>query len=142
MEGHEEDRVVTGDDVLGAVAVMHVPVDDRDAMQPELRLCPACGDRHVVEQAEPHRPFALGVVPRRPGECESAKTYRLDRSAGREQRSLVGRLGAHRVGVDPAAGVTDAVDQAAVVAAEHVVVGRGAALGEREPLVQHHQPLL
>jgi hypothetical protein len=28
------------------------------------------------------------------------------------------------------------------VAAEDVVVGRGAALDERKPLVQHHQPLL
>ena len=121
---------------------MHVPVDDRDAVQPELRLRPAGGDRHVVEEAEPHRPFALGVVAGRPCERESATPHGFDRSAGREQRGLVGRLGAQRVGVDPAARVTDAVDQAAVVAAEHVVVCRGAALDEREPLVQHHQPLL
>ena len=90
MERHEQDRVVARDDVLGAVAVVHVPVDDRDALQAELRLGPARGDRHVVEQAEAHRPLALGVVARRPREGEPAAADGFDRRAGREQRGLVG----------------------------------------------------
>ena len=45
------------EDVLGAIAVMHVPIDDGDFLRPVLLLAMTCGDGDVVEQAETH---ALG----------------------------------------------------------------------------------
>jgi hypothetical protein len=57
--------------VLGAVAVVDVPVDDRHALEPARQgvLGP---DRHVVEQAEAHRPVPLRVMARRPHGAEGA----------------------------------------------------------------------
>ncbi len=64
--------------------MVHVPVDDRDALEPELGLRPACADRDRVEQAEAHRAAVLGVVTGRPGDGETAALNRVDRGAGRE----------------------------------------------------------
>src|SRR5438477_6215 len=53
------------EDLLGAVAVMHVEIDHGDAMQAVLLLGMAGCDGGVVEDAEAHRPDGLGVVARR-----------------------------------------------------------------------------
>jgi hypothetical protein len=57
------DHLVRGlEDLLGAVAVVYVPVEDQDALGAGgKRVSGRDGD--VVEQAEAHRPVALGVVP-------------------------------------------------------------------------------
>ena len=55
VERDEQDRVVAAHDRLGAVAVMDVPVDDRDALDPELGLRVARRDDGVAEDAEAHR---------------------------------------------------------------------------------------
>ena len=102
VERDEEDRRVVADDRLGAVAVVDVPVEDRDPPDAELGLRPARRDRDRVEEAEAHRAARLGVVPGRPREREAAAARRLDRRAGGEQRRLEGRRGADRVGVEPA----------------------------------------
>ena len=61
-----EHRRVVPEDVLGAVAVMDVPVDDGDPLGAVLLLRMAGGDRGIVEQAKTHRGRALGVVAGRP----------------------------------------------------------------------------
>ena len=53
---------VVEEDLLGAVAVVDVPVDDRHPAEAALALRPARRDRRVVEEAEAHRRVALGVV--------------------------------------------------------------------------------
>ena len=50
--------------MLRAVAVMQIPVDDRDARH-AARAQRARRHRHVVVEAEPHGAVALGVVPGR-----------------------------------------------------------------------------
>ena len=55
VDRHVEDGRVVAEDVLRAVAVVDVPVDDRHALEPELGLRRARRDRDVVEEAEPHR---------------------------------------------------------------------------------------
>ena len=143
VERDEEDRRVVADDRLRPVAVVDVPVEDRHPAEPELRLGPARGDRDRVEDAEAHRAPRLGVVSRRPREREAAASGRLDRGAGGEQRGLVRRLGADRVAVEPAAARCGRRStQRRRVAAEHVLLGGGRALGEREPLVEHLDPAL
>jgi hypothetical protein len=142
VQRREEDRLIVGDDVLRAVAVVHVPVDDRDAAKAELGLRPARGDCDVVEEAEAHRAVALGVVTGRPRDREAAVAHRIDRRARGKQCRFVGGLGANGVPVDPAARRAHLLDEALRVAAQDVGLGRGGALDEREPFVQHCHALL
>ena len=70
IERHLVDRGVEHagilpEDVLRAVAVMHVPVDDGDAFGPMRCLRVAGRDRGMVEEAEAHGALALGMVPGR-----------------------------------------------------------------------------
>ena len=72
VERDEQDRVVAADDRLGAVSVMHVPVDDRDTLDAELRLRVTGRDDGVGEDAEAHGSIGERVVARRPYERETA----------------------------------------------------------------------
>jgi hypothetical protein len=65
LEGrHHEDVLVALEDVLGAVAVVDVEVDDHHALQAVRLDGVARRDRDVVEDAEPHGARAARVVPR------------------------------------------------------------------------------
>ena len=54
-EAAHQHALVAGDDVLGAVAVVHVEVDDRDPLQAVYDERMARRHGHVVEEAEAHR---------------------------------------------------------------------------------------
>jgi hypothetical protein len=54
-DADHQHALVVRDDVLGAVAVVDVEVDDRDALEPAHVERMARGDRDVVEEAEAHR---------------------------------------------------------------------------------------
>ncbi len=60
--GYVEDRGIGLEAVLGAVAVVHVPVENQQLVESCLALEGACGDGDVVEQAEAHGAIGLGVV--------------------------------------------------------------------------------
>ncbi len=60
------DGRIAPEDVLGAVAVVDVEIDDGDALDAMGRLGVPGGDRRVVEEAEAHRRRRLGVVAGRP----------------------------------------------------------------------------
>ncbi len=64
MRGDEENRGVTVEDVLRAVAVVHVKVEDENPLQPvdPLRM-PRC-DGDAAEDAEAHGAGGYGVVAR------------------------------------------------------------------------------
>ena len=62
---------VVPEDVLRAVAVVDVEIDDGDALGAMGGLGVAGGDRRVVEEAEAHRRRRLGVVAGRPRGDES-----------------------------------------------------------------------
>ena len=79
---HVQDARVVVEDVLGAVAVVDVPVDDRHPLTVGGQLRGA--DRGVVEQAEPHRPVGEGVMPGRPGRRE--RDVALARRGGRRSK--------------------------------------------------------
>jgi hypothetical protein len=76
------------------------------------------------------------VVARRPGERESLAAHTFDRSPRREQSGLERRLGAEGVRVDQAARRPDTLDEFRRVAAQDILLSRGGALDEVEPLVQ------
>ena len=122
---------------------MHVPVDDRHALEPERRLRVTGGARGTVEEAEPHRPLCEGVMPGRPGEREAALLDRLDRSAGGKQGRLEARLGRRCVEVEVGR-VIDSADQLDVLAHVYpcdLVHGRRPGLARGNPLEQSGQPL-
>ena len=85
VQRDEEDGVVAAEDRLGAVAVVDVEVDDRDALEPELGLRVARRDGDVVEEAEAHRPVGERVVAGRADEREAAAVDRLERDPGGER---------------------------------------------------------
>src|SRR5690606_5644226 len=85
------------EDVGGAVTVVDVEVDDRDALQPVPVARVRRGERDVVEQAEPHRDRTGGVVSGRTHGAERPRylpgQYRVgcgDAGAGGPQRGLGG----------------------------------------------------
>ena len=92
------------EDRLGAVAVVHVEVDDRHARQTVPVECMRGRDRDVVEQAEAHRGLRGGVVAgrayRAEGRLRGAGKHGIDRGhrrAGRAQRRFGGGRRQHRV---------------------------------------------
>ena len=69
---------VVPEDVLRAVAMMHVEIDDRDPFGAVGRLGVARGDGRVVEEAEAHRGRDFGVVPRRARRDEGVANLAAD----------------------------------------------------------------
>ena len=66
------------EDLLRAVAVVDVEIDDRDPLQPVVTLRVSRADADVVEQAEPHRPFGFGVVARRTARDEGVLHFPVE----------------------------------------------------------------
>lgn len=67
----EQHRRIVPEDVLRAVAVVHVPIDDRHALGPMPALGVAGGDGGVVEET---KPIALDFSAWWPGGREATKT--------------------------------------------------------------------
>ena len=65
--------VVVPEQRLGAVAVVHVPVDDDHALAPVRQRGSRDGD--IVHQAEAHRAVGEGVMTRRPGHDERGVAF-------------------------------------------------------------------
>ena len=84
MQRDEQHAVVLPEDLLRAVAVMHVVVDDRHAADAMLGLHVTGSDGDVVDETEAHRRPGPGVMPRRPHQGEGAGLGGLDRNAGGE----------------------------------------------------------
>src|SRR6202012_4394862 len=94
-EAHHQHALVAGDDVLGAVAVVDVEVDDGHALEAAHVERVARGDGDVVVEAEAHRGVARGVVAGRPDGAEgvlgAAVQHEVgggDGGAGGAQRGL------------------------------------------------------
>ena len=92
-----QDPIVTGEAILGAVAVVHVEIDDGHALQAVRLDGVHGGDTDVVEEAETHRVGLLAMVAGRAHGAEGIFDFlvhdQVDRQAtgtGRAQRSLPG----------------------------------------------------
>jgi hypothetical protein len=69
MRGYVEYSRILLEDVLCAVAVMDVEIDNGDPSHPHRdRVCRS--DRDVIVETEAHRAIALRMVARRPHQCE------------------------------------------------------------------------
>ena len=104
MQRDREHRRVFPEDRLRAVAVVHVPVDDRDPADASRRLRVADSDGDVGEDAEAHPEVGERVVTRRPHEgvrigdrAVEDGVDRRDRAPGSELRDLVGAVAERRL---------------------------------------------
>lgn len=68
VDRHVQDSVVVPEHVLGAVAVVDIPVEYRHTLAP--RAQQSGGDGHIVEHAEAHGSVGQGVVAGWPADCE------------------------------------------------------------------------
>src|ERR687889_2904141 len=102
LVGGEVEYLLTAvEDILGAVPVVDVPVEDGHLIEPP-RAGILCGHGGVVEEAEPHPVVPSGVVTRRAGDGEGRRAFegtfdRPDGGPGRERRGLPGVLAQGRV---------------------------------------------
>ena len=78
MNGEEPDAAIGVEDVLRAVAVMYVPVDDHYAIELMLVAGRGSRDRNVAEEAKTHRMFTHRVMARRPHEAERCFRFALE----------------------------------------------------------------
>ena len=107
MGGKVEDLPILVKNLLGAVAVMEIPVDDQDPLHPVPGQGMPGADGNVVKDAEPRRLRRLGVVARRPdqgkGVVRLPGNHAVDGvhdPAGREPCDIVSLGGGHRVGIE------------------------------------------
>ena len=106
--GDHQHPLIVGEDVFGAVAVVDVEIDNgraSDTMRGQRVRGP---DGDVVEQAEAHRPTALGVVARRAHGTEGGPALLAHDEVG-GQHDRAGRVegGRQRMGVHRRVGVEE-----------------------------------
>ena len=93
---HEHFRTFA-EDVDRAVAVVHVEIEDRDALDAGLRQCDLGTECDVVEETKPHRLIFLGVVSRRADRAERAPRLALQYEVDRIAHGTGGEFrGVHR----------------------------------------------
>ena len=70
MRAEVEDRSIAIEDILRAVTVVDVPIDDRHLGDPVLLLRVARGDGDIIKQAETHAAIGRGMMAGRPHGAE------------------------------------------------------------------------
>ena len=104
----EEDPCVTAENVLGAIAVVNIEVDDGYALEAVNRQGMGCAHGDIVEETKSHGTAAFGVMARRSHRAERLaglaahhQIHRMHDAAGRMEGG-VQRLRAHRgIAVQP-----------------------------------------
>ena len=140
MRRDVQDARVLVENILGAVAVVHVVIHDHDAAELVRIEQVARGDRDVVQQAEAHAARGRGVMAGRAHERDAVVHLpplhgirERDARAGGQQRDLVRVRRDVRVGVETAAAPGAQLGQALQVAR---LVRRGCLLGRGRAEVQ------
>jgi hypothetical protein len=70
VDAKKEHRFVGLKGVLGTIAVVDVPIDDRHALNPAFGAQIMRGDRHIIKKTKAHYLVEFGVVARRPNTAE------------------------------------------------------------------------
>src|SRR5690606_13748439 len=93
MRGEESDRWILVENLLRAVTVMNVPVDNQYAGKPVRSLSVPGGNGHVGEQAEAHRVGGKGMMSWRPREHDRLALRVGERGIDRSQRGSGSKAG-------------------------------------------------
>ena len=97
MRVEEQDRTIVPEDFLGAVAVMHIPIDDQHALDPVIPPRVPRANRDVVEHAEAHSAIRGRVMSRRAHGAKRALCFSAhDCVNRRHHRTRRGQRGAKR----------------------------------------------
>ena len=102
MQGDEEDIRVVVEDLVRAVPVVDIPIDDRDPREAVRALGVARGDGDVVEDAEAHPAIGRGMMAgwahQRVGVLDRPRQGRIDRRDRPARRERGDRIAirAHR----------------------------------------------
>ncbi len=135
VQRDRQHRRIGPEAVLGAVAVVDIPVDDRHPVESAYAPQVRGGQRRIGEHAVAAAAGRPGVVARRAYQCvrvvDGAVDDRvdgLDAAASGQRRDLVGaaseRRGSARVAAGPGAGGADRLDVLAVVKPQQLRFGR------------------
>jgi hypothetical protein len=97
VQAHVQDRRVILERMLRAVSMVYIPIENSNALNPMLLLGMTRTDRNIVEEAKPHGPVTLRVMPWRTDSTEGRvclsgehSINRCYNSTSREQRSFIG----------------------------------------------------
>jgi hypothetical protein len=106
VQTDEQDRVIIVEDLLCAVSMMDIPVDNGKPLNPILALGVPCCDRDVVEQTESHHLRRFSVMTRWSHSTKSAREIPCDNlinslknTPGRKNGNVVGILAHVCVGI-------------------------------------------
>src|ERR1035438_5104610 len=95
MRTEEENRAVGIENILRAVAVMHVPIRDQHSLHAVLLLGIASRDGDAIEQAEAHAANGRSVMAGRTYDAKGVlrlaahyRVHRVERTAGGTRRSI------------------------------------------------------
>ncbi len=77
MNGEEQHPRIGFEQMLGAVSVMNVPINDKDPLEAEAVQGMICSKSRVVEHAVAHRSTEFGMMARRADQGETAATGAL-----------------------------------------------------------------
>ena len=74
MRGHIENRRIRPENILRPVSVMHIPIDDRHALNAVNSLCVPCRNGGIVEKTKAHRRLLFGMMSGR-ADCGEGISY-------------------------------------------------------------------
>lgn len=74
MDIEKENTGIGPENILGAVAVVGIPIDNQDTLTAQLRLGMSCRNIDIIEQAKSSRPDGLGMMARRSHQGKGALT--------------------------------------------------------------------
>ena len=63
VNAKKKHRIIGFECVLGAIAVVHIPVDNRDSIDSTFGAQIVCSNRNIVEKAKAHDLVEFGMVP-------------------------------------------------------------------------------
>jgi len=125
-----EDGVVFLEDVLCAVTVMHIEIDDEYSLVADL-LCIAGADCDIVEYAESHGPVRFRMVAGRTDGAESpldiaalAPINRLDDRTGSVHGGLKGMSGQVGISIEETGEVLHSLQVFGGMNSEDILIGR------------------
>ena len=75
MQRNKENRRIFIEDVVRAIAVMNIPIDDRNSPQPVMPLKIPSGDRDIGKQAKPHRAIGESMMSGWPNRAERVISF-------------------------------------------------------------------
>ena len=87
---HHQRAWIVAENVLGAVAMMHVEIDDGDAFQPMLLERMLGGDGDIVKEAEAHGAAAHRMMPRRAHAAKGIVRLAVQHQVGGKHRRAGG----------------------------------------------------